>query len=246
VGVRSTDRSWGDYYSNQVTLTACLADVVGHWPYLISVFRLRPRVVIEAGCGPGHHSLALGLVLRHARFVLVDRDTSVLRTARKVTARISRRVHLCKADIRCLPFKDSVVDIAISQGTLEHFDDKEWELAVSEQFRISPRLIFSVPSDQYWRQDYGDEILRTPNQIERLADEVKEVSRQNVAYYPLDVGVRTKLAFYRHLRAQGHGAFRALLRSMKASFHILVRLDRMSGTFREGLEVSAKRPKESE
>lgn len=214
--------SWDEYYGTKFECLTFLSDVLLHWPYLISILRIRPRVILEAGCGPGYHSLFLGLLLRDTKFILVDRDWSVLQLARKVAKPLGHRVHFCQADILRLPFKKTCFDVVISQGTLEHFNDSDLQQAISEQIRISPRVIFSVPSGRYWQQDFGDEILRSINEIDSLLRKIKGKFNWSIKYYRLDIGIRTKLLFYRHLHAAGYSWFRALWASVVVSFHILV------------------------
>ena len=170
----------------------------------------------------GYHTLFLGFLLRNAKFVLVDQDLSVLSMARESLKSLDGRVYFCQADILKLPFKKTYFDVIISQGTLEHFNDSDLRQAISEQIRITPRVIFSVPSDRYWQQDFGDEILRSIKEIDSLLRKIKGKFNWSIKYYRLDIGIRTKLLFYRHLRAAGYSWFRALWASMVASFHILV------------------------
>lgn len=174
----------------------------------------------------GYHSLFLGFLLRNTKFVLVDQDLSVLYMARESLRSLNGRVYFCQADILKLSFKETYFDVVISQGTLEHFNDSDLQQAVSEQIRISPRVIFSVPSDRYWQQDFGDENLRSPEQLKLLLKNLNINLNYKVGYYKVDLGIRTKVAFYRHLRARGCSAGRAIWRSLKASFHILVRLEK--------------------
>lgn len=79
---------------------------------------VKDKLVLEAGCGAGRHSL--WLADWGARVVSVDLSNAVEAAARNVK---DREVQVLQADISRLPLKPEAFDIVISLGVLHHTAD---------------------------------------------------------------------------------------------------------------------------
>jgi hypothetical protein len=65
------------------------------------------------------------------------------------------------------------IDIVFSQGLLEHFDDQKIIEIINAQLAFANRaVLFSVPSEEYKNQDYGDERLMSVAEWEAILSPV--------------------------------------------------------------------------
>jgi ubiquinone/menaquinone biosynthesis C-methylase UbiE len=85
-----------------------------------------------------------------------------------------------KADAFNLPFDDDSFDVCFSQGFFEHFADDDIRKLLWEQLRVSRKVLFSVPSFWYPRQDFGDERLMKKEDWLRILSEFKV---EKASYY---------------------------------------------------------------
>lgn len=65
-------------------------------------------------------------------------------------------------------FKDKYFDLAFSQGTMEHFDNKSAIELLSKQLKVARYVVFSVPSINYEYREYGNERKMRTEDWERL------------------------------------------------------------------------------
>ena len=85
-------------------------------------------VVLDAGCGAGRTSIALGRALRHGRIVALDRFDSpyiegggrLLLDRNLRLAGLADRVCVEPGDMTALPFADATFDAAVSAHALDH------------------------------------------------------------------------------------------------------------------------------
>jgi hypothetical protein len=75
----------------------------------------------------------------------------------------SKDVSFVVADARFLPFREKTFGLSFSQGLLEHLDDKTIVGIVSETGNaVNGKMLFSVPSNNFPEQDFGNERLLYP------------------------------------------------------------------------------------
>jgi hypothetical protein len=126
--------------------------------------------ILEVGIGSGAQS---ALLSRRFATVSVDNDLRNISSARSNLRRFGPRTRVVAADAFVLPFRDSSFGVSLSQGLIEHFDDDSIGRLVREQLRTCAAVVFSVPSDNYPRQDVGNERLMPPERwrtiVERAA-----------------------------------------------------------------------------
>ena len=92
-------------------------------------------VVLDLGCGTG--LLCLEAALRCQRVIGLDYSSKMLERLR-ITAENAglENVDCVRADMRCLPFDDSSVDVVVSCYALHHLTNDGKELAVAEAKRV--------------------------------------------------------------------------------------------------------------
>ena len=92
----------------------------------------KPRLVLEAGCGPGRYvSAYLGV---KDLVVFVDFSLGMLKIARRHTTVASEHssFEFINADLRYLPFRDRVYDVILCVDTLHHLNSGEQKRAIAE------------------------------------------------------------------------------------------------------------------
>jgi SAM-dependent methyltransferase len=100
-------------------------------------------LILDAGCGSGRTTIALGRVLGKGRVVAVDRFDAdyidgggrSLIARNLAVASLSERVTVETADLTKLPFADATFDAAISTNVFDHLGENKNQ-ALREAFRV--------------------------------------------------------------------------------------------------------------
>ncbi len=149
--------SWEQYYKERhLSLERYINNIWEHKPLLIEVASSGQNI-LEVATGSGN----LSIFLSHLGYnmVSIDNDDGVLKIAQLNNANFKGGVTFKTADAFNLPFHDDSFDVCLSQGFFEHFPDDDIRKLLREQLRVSRKVLFSVPSFWYPRQDFGDERL---------------------------------------------------------------------------------------
>jgi len=106
------------------------------------VAQLRPRSILEVGCGYGKQLVALRRRLgEEVRLVGVDFSPSQLDTARRhLDDHGVRRVDLVQADGVCLPFADASFDLVFTSAVILHNPPEQAEAIRREVVRVARRF----------------------------------------------------------------------------------------------------------
>lgn len=163
--------------------------------------------VLEVGVGSGAQSALLSRF--SGRVVTVDNDGRILRAAQPNLHRFGRGVHSVAADGFRLPFPARTFDVSVSQGLMEHFPDERIGSLIAEQLRVCRSVVFSIPSDNYPRQDVGDERLLPPARWKSIVERAVDPNRYTVraGYYRMDL----EAAKYSLLARRNLGSFSVLV-----------------------------------
>jgi SAM-dependent methyltransferase len=155
---------WAQYYQAGVSIDDYLANLYTHAPLLEAVLSREPTRVLEVGVGTG----GMGTFISQLgpEVVGIDNDLDILEGARLTCERFHGSMRLVEADAFRLAedLLEPEFDVAYSQGFFEHFDDGAVGRLVEQQLSVARRVVFSVPSDAYPRQDFGNERLLSPTQ----------------------------------------------------------------------------------
>jgi len=85
------------------------------------------EVVVDSGCGSGHHTLMVAERLSSGRIIGLDVSSEMLDKLRRNAAsrRVSDRVQALEADALAIPLDDAMADRAITVAAWHHLDDPE-------------------------------------------------------------------------------------------------------------------------
>lgn len=205
------NEKWGNYYSSKYSIGMYISNIILHLPYLIKIIIIKPKKILEIGCGTATHTIFLSYFLPSTYFVILDKNNNILKNAEKNIKKLKRKnITIKKSNVFSLPFKKDSFDLIISQGLLEHFDNKKMIDLIKESLRISKEILFSVPSQSYPNKDFGDERLLSPVAYRSILNEFNNLCKVKVAYYSLELGIRTKLLSFKKFFRQ------RLLKSIKS------------------------------
>lgn len=194
---------WKAYYAKPARLGDLVADNLFHLYFILRILMLRPRSLLEVGCGPGHHGILLAKMRSGGgRKCLLDSEPYVLDKARRLSQAVHAEVEYIVADAFALPFRNRSFDVVFSQGLLEHFRPEQAELTLVEQIRVSRRaVVFSVPSSENPFEGTGDEQRRSVQEWKeissRAASRFDDVSEIKTEHYLFDLGVRSRVQLLR-------------------------------------------------
>lgn len=82
---------------------------------------LKDKLVLDAGCGKGHHLMMISPDVKEA--IGADISDSVF-VAFNNTKHLSN-IHIIKADLNCLPLKDRIFDYVYSVGVIHHTEQPQ-------------------------------------------------------------------------------------------------------------------------
>ena len=199
-------KSWSDYYSGY---NSRLSNIFLHFPYLYAILKKKPKKIIEIGCGSGDHSRVIKKIQKNISITLLDNDEKILSEALlKNKDFIDDSVY---ADILNIHDIDKIQyhDVAYSQGLMEHFENEDF-IKIIENFRGKVGyFLFSIPSDTYPTKDFGNEILRSKEEVKQILRLVPDITYSVKRYF--DIGINTKLVAIKNIsslhRKIGHLLF---------------------------------------
>ena len=182
--------TWHTFYQDR---SFSYSNIALHWQYLAKIISTRPKKILEIGCGPADHSLFIKKIFPRCKIYLLDADEVIVKKIRKKSRGRFKRVYLGdvlnkeELDQLKIPF----TDVVFSQGLMEHFNDRNFKKVI-ENFRYrTKRFIFSVPSNNYPVREFGNEILRSKEELDRILKKIGGI-RYKISPY-LDIGIRTKI-----------------------------------------------------
>lgn len=207
----TAETDWSAFRVGQMSWPTFVKRNLIHADLLKAVVSRSRGAILEVGVGSGAQSAMLS---RAAHLVVtVDNDRRIMTASLPNLRRYGKDVALVAADAFRLPFPDQSFGVAVSQGLMEHFPDEEIAALLREQLRVCRSVVFSVPSDNYPRQDVGNERLLTPYRWSEIVNRAVDPSLHQVCarYYKLDLEALK---------------YSVLNRRALGSFSVLVTIDR--------------------
>jgi SAM-dependent methyltransferase len=156
---------WGQVYKSKLELGELVDHVYSHKPYLLEIWKSNPHKILEIGVGGGSTSIFLSYlgIETHA----LDNDPNVVKRSQENNENLKGKLLIKEGDAFKLPYENDSFDIVCHQGFFEHFEDKEIRALLTEQLRVSQRVIFSVPTKYYLSNTLGERLL-TKTQWEEI------------------------------------------------------------------------------
>lgn len=210
-------KSWHNYYKD-AQYKMKVSNIILHWQYLLRIILLRPKKIIEIGCGPANHSVFIKSILKNTSLYLLDSDRLILEEVKKHNYCVSKYFNFDVLDYGKIK-KIPQVDLVISQGLLEHFNDEEFVQILKNFSKISKKMIFSLPSENYGHKDFSNEILRSKSEIENLLKK-GNFRKYRICYY-FDIGIRTKIQQI----SKGKINLKNIIRIFFQANHLLVEIE---------------------
>lgn len=157
--------NWSEVYSKALTLPEFIDNIYSHRVFLNAIFRENVQKLLEIGVGTGSMSIFLSYL--GFQVTAVDNDDKVIKIAKQNNEILKGSLQVIKADAFSLPFSNDSFDLVFHQGFLEHFFDKEIYELLTEQLRVAPIVVFSVPTRYYLSKSLGERLL-TKTQWENI------------------------------------------------------------------------------
>lgn len=181
--------SWPRLFDLVSTTTAIRSDPLKGLGQRIMDLAPPPARLLEVGCGSG---LLSGYLQDFGyQTVATDKDPAVLAYAKKrlmeemlgMPLLLERDGFFLKQGLEeYAPF-----DLCFSQGLLEHFQDQQIIELLTQQLFVANIVVFSVPSDTYPRQEFGDERNLPIAHWFSLMEQVRVPAEPTIAHYGNDL-----------------------------------------------------------
>lgn len=171
-------KTWDEFYANEIGIGQYLDKIADHKFYLEKIIELRPKRVLEVGCGPGIRSVFLSCL--GIDCVALDSDKGIVDSVKRYNKKFHGKAGVVQGDAFKLPYKDQSFDIVFNAGFLEHFNDEEKKALVREFTRVAKYYIFMVPNKAHRLRPYGNEDLLTSDQWENILSEFTIIESQNI------------------------------------------------------------------
>lgn len=213
-----TTQTWSDYYKGLVKIKP--SNIILHFQYLFKIVLFKPKSVLEIGCGPADHSMFIKKVFPKVEISLLDVDEDLLRKVQKqYEGKIKKAYNYDVFDKKKIS-KLPKFDVIISQGLLEHFEDEQFAEIINNFSGIGKKGVFSIPSNYYKNRDFGNEILRSKEEVEKLIKKYCPFDFYVNNY--VDIGFRTKINLIKQYNLGFSESFKTLF---LRSGHLLIVVD---------------------
>jgi hypothetical protein len=197
---RTMYTDWYSYYKNHRFIS--LSNILLHLPYIFTILKGKPQKLLEVGCGTADHSVILSYLFPKIDISLLDSDGRIIQSLQRKYRRRIKRFLLCNVlDQKMVQqvLQSDHFHVIYSQGLLEHFIDSDFYCIITNLLPYTTRFVFSIPSENYPTKDFGNELLRSSEQIKRILSSIEGINYKIDRYHP-DIGVRTKLIAIRQNR----------------------------------------------
>ena len=162
-----------DYWTNQWSERLLERQIVSGpkkawWPILVDLLRSLPdeKLIVEAGCGMGQYVYLVNQMGK--RIIGVD----VIERAISKAKSAHPQLRLSLQDVRYLALADQTVELMISLGVVEHFEQGPDEVLAEAARVVRPggRLFITVPFSNLYRR-FREPIRRVKHRIIEQKDQ---------------------------------------------------------------------------
>lgn len=175
-GEPSSGHTWADFYNRQVDDEFMQTNVKCHKDFIDAIITRANSIaenriprLLEIGVGTATMSIYFSKGLS-MDVTGLDDDPIVITQAVETNTKLGGHAKFIRMNAYDIPtyLKEKSFDIAFSQGTMEHFNNEEIRQLLQAQLYAARTVIFSVPSVNYPRQDYGNERLMSKEAWRKL------------------------------------------------------------------------------
>jgi len=167
-------QTWGGFYP--VASTKDIRHIQEHhkrfFEYVTGAFTKGARL-LEIGIGTG--AFYEELARRGYTMTALEKDKGVIDSARASLKQVNVFPDIRAGDTFNLKGHKDKADMVYHQGLFEHFSDADILRMIREQFKVAPRVVFSVPSAYYPTRDFGNERLMTIEDWRRIVGQFRIV-----------------------------------------------------------------------
>ncbi len=217
-------KSWFKYYKNHKGVA--LSNILLHWPYLLRIVQLRPKKMLEIGCGPADHSVFLSYIKPKTKISLLDNDNQIINSLKKNLFNKITKFYICnitnKKDVLKQKFLKNEFDLIYSQGLMEHFDKNNFQTIINNFLPYTQKILISIPAENYPNRDFGNELLRSKKQLTEVISPIKNIKFKINKYFP-DIGLRTKII---KIKKEKINIIQSLLLIFFGSLHYLIEINK--------------------
>jgi ubiquinone/menaquinone biosynthesis C-methylase UbiE len=105
------------------------------------------KTLLETGSGTGR--ISLRLAKEGANVILLDISRDALESSKRMFKNCMLQGNFIIADVSCLPFRDSILDVVWSSGVLEHFSLSQMDAIIGKFMNVTRKhgkLVIIVPN----------------------------------------------------------------------------------------------------
>ncbi len=186
------DASWTRFYSTDVTKEFMDANIEHHKFFVDHIIKLSQRLRRKrlAEIGIGTATMSIYFSQKSFDVTGIDNEPMIVKKAMDANKQFNGNARFICVDALDMPrfFRPKLFDVAFSQGTMEHFDDEGIKKMLKAQLFVAEYVVFSVPSCNWHKKDFGDERLMTKEEWRRILEK-GGFHIELVTYYQNDLHV---------------------------------------------------------
>lgn len=186
---QGVETGWANFYRKDVTEEDLRGNIDHHDFFVRKIEEMALKEsegapsLLEVGIGTATMSIYFSRKLFNV--VGIDNDPAIIAKAIRTNKSLGGYATFICIDATLLAdyFQPGIFDIAFSQGTLEHFDNKTLGLTLKSQLSVAKHVVFSVPSTYWPQRDFGNERRMTVEEWRRIL-EAQGFKIAEISYYP--------------------------------------------------------------
>lgn len=162
---------WYNYYKNKINNRQSEQRFEKKYKPFINYLKSQlknKKSCLEMGCGTA--LVTKKIYKKGINYHTYDNNPKMLKLTKKNILNTETKLHNIKAPL------NKLFGVVYSHGVLEHFSPKEIRQIIKTQKKYAKHLIHYVPSNHYKYKSFGDELLISKKQWEKLCKPDKIMS----------------------------------------------------------------------
>jgi SAM-dependent methyltransferase len=139
----------------------------------------RPRLILDAGCGPGVSLPLLDRLFQPEKILAIDIDPLEIARSQRQVPRCACRVDVQRGDVGRLDLADESVDLVLCHQTLHHVVRQT--MVLQEFYRVlapGGTLLLAESCRDFIRSTPVRLLFRHPNEVQKTASEYQDLVRR--------------------------------------------------------------------